>query len=151
MTVLIHERFLVGVLGIFRDADGRVLLLNHDRYRRRFPWGLPGGWHRHGETLQETIIREMREETDLAVEVESFHQIVTRFPTPRIEFIVVGALREGTIRLDDEISGYRFVAATEDCSMIVPRHRRVLEMYFRNEGPALESALTDLAPTDRVR
>jgi ADP-ribose pyrophosphatase YjhB (NUDIX family) len=135
-------------VGIFRDPSGRVLLLDHGRYRRRYPWGLPGGWQRRAESLTGTITREMREETGLAVRVESLFRVISGFAHPRIEFVVTGTIEEGTPRLTDEVRAFRFVAPGDDTSMIVPRHQKLLDLYFAGGGGEFESSPTSLAAHD---
>ncbi len=61
-------RPIVGVGGVAL-VDGRIVLI-----KRRFEplagrWSLPGGALEVGETLQEGLVREMKEETGLDVEV----------------------------------------------------------------------------------
>jgi ADP-ribose pyrophosphatase YjhB (NUDIX family) len=65
----LHARFGVGVTGIVRAPDGRVLLLRHRLWAPDGQWGFPSGFARRGETFQETIVREVREETGLTVRV----------------------------------------------------------------------------------
>ncbi|MGH3278376.1 MAG: NUDIX hydrolase [Trebonia sp.] len=65
----LHARFGVGVTGIVRAADGRVLLLRHRLWPASAPWGFPSGFAQRGETFPETIVREVREETGLKVQV----------------------------------------------------------------------------------
>ncbi len=65
----LHARFGVGVTGIVRAGDGRVLLLRHRLWQPGSQWGVPSGFARRGETFQETIVREVREETGLTVRV----------------------------------------------------------------------------------
>jgi ADP-ribose pyrophosphatase YjhB (NUDIX family) len=65
----LHARFGMGVTGIVRAADGRVLLLRHRLWPPEGQWGFPSGFARRGETFQETVIREVREETGLTVRV----------------------------------------------------------------------------------
>ena len=60
--------FLVGVLGIVLDEDGRVLLFRHT-YRPFAPWGLPSGLLKPNESPAEAIEREVHEETGLIIEV----------------------------------------------------------------------------------
>jgi len=47
------------------DEHGRILLVHEDYGKRR--WGLPGGRHEPGETVEETAVREAKEETNLDV------------------------------------------------------------------------------------
>jgi 8-oxo-dGTP diphosphatase len=66
---LTHAKFMIGVTGIVRDVDGRVLLLRHRLWPEGREWGLPTGYARAGEAFPDTIIREVREETGLTVTV----------------------------------------------------------------------------------
>jgi 8-oxo-dGTP diphosphatase len=65
----LHARFGVGVTGIVRAGDGRVLLLRHRLWPPEGQWGFPSGFARRGETFQQTVVREVREETGLTVRV----------------------------------------------------------------------------------
>ena len=52
-----------GAASVARDGDGHVLLVRHTY--GRLNWELPGGASEPGETLEETAVRELREETGL--------------------------------------------------------------------------------------
>lgn len=81
---LLNQKFLLGIVGVVVDESGRVMLLNHV-YRKEVPWGLPSGWVRGGEQPQAAIIREIREETGLDVEVLSVLDVRTSKTVPRID------------------------------------------------------------------
>jgi 8-oxo-dGTP diphosphatase len=66
---LAHSKFMIGVTGIVRDPDGQVLLLRHRLWPEGQQWGLPTGYAKAGETFQQTIIREVHEETGLNVTI----------------------------------------------------------------------------------
>jgi mutator protein MutT len=53
--------------GVIFNDDGHVLLIKENYGRHRY--GLPGGRVDHGETPEEAVIREVREETGLEVTV----------------------------------------------------------------------------------
>jgi ADP-ribose pyrophosphatase YjhB (NUDIX family) len=55
----------VGVRGIVQDAQGRILFVRHSYGSRR--WFLPGGGGNGSESADESMLREMREETGLEV------------------------------------------------------------------------------------
>ena len=61
------EGVKAGVAGVAFDRRGRVLLA---RRADNGLWGLPSGHVEPGETVEEAVVREVREETGLRVEVE---------------------------------------------------------------------------------
>lgn len=63
---LAHAKFICGITGVIRDDQGRVLLLRHRLWPESRQWGFPTGYANKGEHHQDTIIREVREETGLA-------------------------------------------------------------------------------------
>lgn len=56
------------VVAVVEDPAGRVLVI---RKTDNNLWALPGGGHDIGETIAETVVREVREETGYDVEVEA--------------------------------------------------------------------------------
>jgi len=56
------------VVAIVQDDDGRVLMIHKTDNDK---WALPGGGHEIGESIAETVIREVKEETGYDVEVET--------------------------------------------------------------------------------
>src|SRR5579875_168943 len=64
---LTQPKFICGITGIVRDEDGRVLLLRHRLWPEHRQWGFPGGYASKGERHEDTIVREVREETGLTV------------------------------------------------------------------------------------
>lgn len=57
--------YTVTVTGVITDEEGRILLLEH-RFRRS-TWGLPGGFVARGEQPDESLRRELLEETGLSL------------------------------------------------------------------------------------
>jgi 8-oxo-dGTP diphosphatase len=64
---LAHSKYMIGVTGVVRDGQGRVLLLRHRMWPPERQWGLPTGYARTGEEFSQTVVREVREETGLEV------------------------------------------------------------------------------------
>lgn len=54
------------VTAVIRDGQGRVLLIHKVDNDL---WALPGGGHDPGESITDTVVREVQEETGLRVEV----------------------------------------------------------------------------------
>jgi 8-oxo-dGTP pyrophosphatase MutT (NUDIX family) len=59
---------------IVTDEQGRILLIKR---RDNTLWALPGGGHDIGETIEQTAVREVKEETGLDVQVTGLTGIYT--------------------------------------------------------------------------
>lgn len=62
------------VVAMVRDPDGRVLMIRRSDNGR---WALPGGGHELGESISDTVVREVREETGIEAEVIGLSGIYT--------------------------------------------------------------------------
>lgn len=56
------------VVAIVEDSRGRVLMIHKTDNEL---WALPGGGHEVGESIAQTVVREVKEETGYDVEVEA--------------------------------------------------------------------------------
>ena len=81
-----YGHFGVGVAALIQDQQGRVLLV-HRTYSHEEPWALPGGWLEGADSLEETVRRELREETGLPVRVHGVAAV------QRADFAVIILLR----------------------------------------------------------
>lgn len=121
-----HTKLIVpGGAGLIRDDRGRVLLQKRSDFGL---WGLPGGGMDLGETIQDTVRREVREEVGLDVEPLGLIALQT---DPRLELVfpngdemqAFGALFECRIaggalqRQESEVLELGWFAATELPSM----------------------------------
>ncbi|MEW1752064.1 NUDIX domain-containing protein [Streptomyces angustmyceticus] len=62
------------VTAVVRDEDGRLLLIHKTDNDL---WALPGGGHDVGESIAETVVREVEEETGFTVEVDGVSGLYT--------------------------------------------------------------------------
>lgn len=108
---LLSPKFTVGVAALVRDDEGRILLLRHT-YRLARPWGLPGGGLKPGETLEECLRRELREEIGMEVEIEALLSAAAHFDRRLIDMIFACRPAPGnslyTFRPNSEIAEARF-------------------------------------------
>ena len=123
---LINTKFLVGVVGVIFDAQGRVLLAHHT-YRRRIPWGLPGGWIGGTERVEEALARELREETGFTVEVSEILHAGSGHRRPQIDLYYLCTYRAGEFLPNAEIDELRFFDPEKLPEPLLPHQRAVID------------------------
>jgi 8-oxo-dGTP diphosphatase len=99
------ERPVVGIGGVVIE-DGRALLIRRGSEPLRGHWSIPGGTLEIGETLQQGVARELKEETGLDVRVLDVIEVFDRiYPAeaqdtaipggrPRFHYVIVDYLCE---------------------------------------------------------
>jgi len=111
--------YLAVSAAIFRD--GRVLIVRRARPPAHGLYTLPGGGVELGETLEEAVIREVREETALEVEpieLVGFRQAIARDGDGRIErhFVILPFAAHwisGEVSLNEELAEAHWLAPAE--------------------------------------
>ena len=123
-----HTRFLVGVVGLGIDADGRILLARH-----RFgapQWRFLGGVLSPGERLEDALAREVREETALEIEVGPLLEAAAGFRWRHVDIVYAYRVKVSGAQLSAEVAELRsFDPASlpemrADQRGIVERHAR---------------------------
>jgi 8-oxo-dGTP diphosphatase len=72
------RRQRIAAYGVCRDGDGRLLLARASpSLTLRGRWFLPGGGVQHGESPEESLVREIEEESGLAVELGPFLDVIS--------------------------------------------------------------------------
>lgn len=123
---LAHAKFMVGVTGVVRDDSGRVLLLRHRMWPPERPWGLPTGYADKGEEFQQTIVREVKEETGLDVKVGRLVHLKSGYKL-RIEVAYEALVVGGSLKFDSfEILEARWVTPTDLPDGMQDSHRQLI-------------------------
>ena len=110
---------LIGVAAkaIVRRDDGRILLIQRPSDAARQPslWDLPGGKMDDGETLRDTLEREVREETGLTVTVgQPVHICHFRMRNTWVTSVTfVCGYAGGEIRLSDEHEDFTWIEPSQ--------------------------------------
>jgi 8-oxo-dGTP diphosphatase len=139
------ERPIVGVGGVIID-NGRALLIRRGSEPLRGEWSIPGGTLELGESLQEGVARELREETGLDVRVLELIEVFDRIfpdesshaserkPQPRFHFVIVDYLCErigGEPRAGSDVTDVAFATQEELCQYhLTETATRVLKRAF---------------------
>ena len=77
----VHDGWIGDAATLVSDDGGRILLIRHEESPDE--WGIPGGGHEPGETMEETARREVREETGIECAITDVH--FARRKTVRLE------------------------------------------------------------------
>ena len=114
------DRPYVGV-GAVIVANGKVLIVKRKYDPLAGQWSLPGGGVELGETLEDSIVREMREETGLEIEVGPVIEVFDRITRDddgevRYHFVLVDYLCwpvGGELHASSDVADARFVDPSE--------------------------------------
>jgi ADP-ribose pyrophosphatase YjhB (NUDIX family) len=119
---LVHAKFICGITGVVRDDHGRVLLLRHRLWPPGRHWGFPTGYANKGERHEDTIAREVREETRLTVKAGRLLKVRSGFHY-RIEVYYEAVLAGGLdgLTLDRRKSSKRGCSAPPTCRTACPK------------------------------
>ena len=73
-----EKKWRVGAAGAVVHRE-QVLIVRHTYGEKKGRWALPGGYATHGERLDQTVVREVREEMGIEAEVVDVIGLRTRY------------------------------------------------------------------------
>lgn len=122
---------LLTVDAIIKTGGGIVLI---KRKNLPFGWAIPGGFVDYGETIEDAVCREAKEETGLDIDlVRQFHTYSdpkrdSRYHTVTVMFI---ATASGIPKAGDDAKKAKIFTEETLPAEIAFDHRQILEDYFR--------------------
>jgi len=115
------------------SINGKVVIIK--RSNPPFGWALPGGFVDYGESLEEAVKREMKEETSLdLLDLKQFHTYSDPGRDPRFHTVctVFTAKGKGIPKAGDDAAGIKLVTQQDLGTLdFAFDHRKILEEYFR--------------------
>ncbi|MCX6807584.1 MAG: NUDIX domain-containing protein [Patescibacteria group bacterium] len=110
--------FTIGAFAIILDNQKKVLFCHRRDYDL---WNLPGGRVESGESPWEAVIREVKEETGLDVEVKRLVGIYTKPKEDDVVFSFLCDVIGGKITLNDEADHIEYFAFDDIPKNSVPK------------------------------
>jgi 8-oxo-dGTP pyrophosphatase MutT (NUDIX family) len=105
----------VSVAGAIVDGDGRVLVVQR---RDNGRWEPPGGVLELAESIYDGLLREVREETGLDVEVEALTGIYKNLPRGIVALVFRCRPVGGSLRLNEEVSKFRWLSRADAAAFL---------------------------------
>ena len=128
--------------GLIFDDTGRVLMVRTHKWSNL--WGIPGGKIKWGESSEDALRRELREETNLTVDEIRFILVQDCIHSKEFyrdaHFILLNytcrAVGEPLVRLNDEAREYRWVTLETALEMPINQPTRRLLLAVAGKGRA---------------
>lgn len=98
-------------VGVIVIEDNSVLLVKRKFEPRKGGWTLPAGFVEYDEGVEECAVREMKEETNLDVELTGVFNAYTTMDDPRVRVVLLlytGKRIGGDLKAGDDASDARF-------------------------------------------
>lgn len=134
---MLNAKFTVGVVGLVQDGGGNVLLLRHT-YRGKRPWGLPGGGLKPGESLEECLRREMREEVGMEIEIEGLLSAAAHFDRRLVDMIFLCRPGQGagldSFKRNSEIAEARYFPRGDMPDGLPRGQYKLIQVALRQSG-----------------
>ena len=111
--------FTLGAFAIIPDSQGRVLLCHR---RDMDAWNLPGGGVEPGELPTEAVIREVREETGLQIEIRHLVGVYGKPQRDDLVFAFLCAVTGGILSPTDESDQNHYFAVDSLPANTLPKH-----------------------------
>src|SRR6478752_7201605 len=112
-----QPKYSVSVAGVVIDEAGRVLVIQR---RDNGAWEAPGGILEPGETFEEGVVREVREETGITVEVERLTGVYKNMTREIVALVYLCRPASGSPEPSEEARRVRWITQAEVDGLMTP-------------------------------
>ena len=92
-------------VGVILLKNNKIVLVKRKYEPKRGQWSLPAGFLEYDETVEQTAIREAKEETNLNIRLNELFGVYSAFDDPRKQVLLViyrGIILDGEIKPGDD-------------------------------------------------
>jgi len=139
-----EDSFHLGVKALIFNEKNKMLLLERHHQSKKMYWDIPGGRVQRGESLMETLMREVKEETGFTIEpLELLQNIWTKtehkYNYQVFLVIYVCKIKSGKIKIaDNETADYGWFTMKEALKLdflplnkeIIQQSKNILKKYI---------------------
>ena len=122
--------YTIGAFAIITDRKGRVLLSHRLDYDI---WNLPGGGMDKNETPEMTVIREVKEETSLIVEVQQLSGVYVKPGNRDMAFVFKCKVVGGKLKPSKEADQHSYFGPNEIPINTIPNHVQRIRNYYKSK------------------
>lgn len=115
------------------EKDGKIVLIKRGKEPFFGQWALPGGHLEEDEALEDTVVREAKEETGLDVEPVAIHGVYSdpkRDPRGIVGISFVCELKGGKLKGGDDASEAKWFPL-EKLPKLAADHSKILKDYLK--------------------
>jgi len=143
------QEFKIGVFGIIKDEKNRILLCLRNDYDI---WNLPGGGLEKGETPWQGVIREVKEETGLSVEIVRLIGVYSKPNKDEIVFSFECKIIDGELILNEEAKDIKYFSVNQIPENTIQKQVERIKDYFeKKDKTILKIQQTDKSTIDLLR
>lgn len=144
-----QQEFKIGVFGIIKDQENRVLLCLRNDYNI---WNLPGGRLEKGESPWQGVIREVKEETGLNVEIIRLIGVYSKPNKDEIVFSFECKVLGGELTLNEEAKDIKYFSFTEiPENTVLKQVERIKDSFGDKEKTILKIQQTDKSTLELIK
>lgn len=126
---LLRPKYMVAVAAIIFDENGKILLGKHT-YRKCCSWGILAGNLEYDEDPEAAIVREVKEETGIRIEVQSLLKAVSAKEDHHISLIYACKIVDGVFQPSAEISAIEYFSPDELPKMLSTEKALIQQLVF---------------------